>query len=215
MAKGILGRKLGMTQIFSEEGAVIPVSVIEAGENVILQQKTKEVDGYTATQIGFENLREKLTNKPQVGHVKKANTQPKRFLREIRFDYLENELSSLEVGTALKIEDIFQVGDIVDVQGITKGKGVAGVVKRHHQHRGPETHGSNYHRLPGSMGAIKGKLIGKNLPGHLGTDLVSIQNLKIVALYPEHQVILVSGSIPGPKKGLVVVKTAIKSNVRG
>jgi large subunit ribosomal protein L3 len=211
MAKAILGRKLGMTQIFSEEGSVIPVTVIEAGQNVVLQQKTKEVDGYVATQVGFEDLREKLTNKAQVGHAKKANTQPKRFNREIRFDYLENELSSLEVGTLLKVEDMFKVGDVIDVQGVSKGKGVAGVVKRHNQHRGPETHGSNYHRLPGSMGAIKGKMIGKNLPGHMGSDLVSVQNVKVVALYPEHQVILVSGSVPGPKKGLVVVKTAIKS----
>jgi large subunit ribosomal protein L3 len=211
MAKGILGRKLGMTQIYNENGSVIPVTVIEAEGNVVIQQKTTDVDGYVATQIGYDSLRSKLSNKAKDGHVRDANTAPKRFLKEIRFNYLENEMTNMEVGTVLKVEDLFKVGDVVDVQGTSKGKGVAGTIKRHHQSRGPETHGSNYHRAPGSMGAIKGKLIGKNLPGHMGVDTVTVQNLKIVAIHPEHQVILVSGCIPGPRKGLVVVKTAIKS----
>lgn len=211
MAKGILGRKLGMTQIFDENGMLVPVTVIEVADNVVLQQKTMENDGYLATQVGFESKRESLSNKPELGHVKKADTAPKRFVKEIRFQNgIENELSNLEVGASIGI-NLFKVGEIVDVTGTSKGKGFAGSIKRHNQHRGPMTHGSRYHRGPGSMGAVKGKLKGKNLPGHMGVETVTIQNLNIVSIKEEHQLLLVSGNVPGPKKGLVIVRTAIKS----
>ncbi len=211
MAKGILGRKLGMTQIFDENGVLIPVTVIDVADNVVLQQKTIETDGYVATQVGFETKREKLSNKPEQGHVKKANTAPKRFVKEIRFkEELKNELVDLAVGDLVKNE-LFQVGETVDVTGTSKGKGFAGSIKRHNQHRGPMTHGSRYHRSPGSMGPIKGKLKGKNLPGQMGVEQVTIQNLKIAGVDLENELLLISGSVPGPEKGLVIVKSAIKS----
>ncbi|MBN2300804.1 MAG: 50S ribosomal protein L3 [Acholeplasmataceae bacterium] len=210
MAKGILGRKLGMTQIFDENGVLIPVTVVDVADNVVLQQKTVETDGYVATQVGFETKRENLSNKPEQGHVKKANTAPKRFIREIRFEEVQNELVDLTVGDFVKT-DLFQVGEVVDVTGTSKGKGFLGSIARHGQHRGPMTHGSRYHRGPGSMGPIKGKLKGKNLPGHTGHEQVTIQNLKIAGVDVENQLLLISGSVPGPNKGLVIVKTAIKS----
>lgn len=211
MAKGILGRKLGMTQIFDENGVLVPVTVVDVADNVVLQQKTVETDGYVATQVGFETKRDKLSNKPEQGHVKKANTAPKRFIREIRFkEELNNELVNLAVGDLVKT-DLFSVGEDVDVTGTSKGKGFEGNIKRHNQHRGPMTHGSRYHRGPGSMGAIKGKLKGKNLPGHMGAEQVTIQNLKVVGVDVENQLLLISGSVPGPNKGLVIVRSAVKS----
>ncbi|MCD4826780.1 MAG: 50S ribosomal protein L3 [Acholeplasmataceae bacterium] len=211
MAKGILGRKLGMTQIFDENGVLIPVSVIDVADNVVLQQKTVETDGYVATQVGFETKREKLSNKPEQGHVKKANTAPKRFVKEIRFkEELNNEMVDIAVGDSVKL-DLFVVGEIVDVTGTSKGKGFEGSIKRHNQSRGPMTHGSRYHRRPGSMGAVKGNMKGKNLPGHMGHEKVTIQNLEIVGVDVENQLLLVSGSVPGPKKGLVIVRSAVKS----
>ena len=212
MAKGILGRKLGMTQIFDENGVLVPVTVVDVADNVVLQQKTVETDGYVATQVGFETKREKLSNKPEQGHVKKANTAPKRFVKEFRFkEGLDNELLNLAVGAPVSIE-LFQAGETVDVQGTSKGKGFAGSIKRHNQHRGPMAHGSRYHRGPGSMGPIKGKLKGKNLPGQMGHETVTIQNLKVVNVDVENQVLLISGSVPGPKKGFVIVKSAVKGN---
>ncbi|MFA5470771.1 MAG: 50S ribosomal protein L3 [Acholeplasmataceae bacterium] len=211
MAKGILGRKLGMTQIFDENGVLVPVSVIDVADNVVLQQKTIETDGYVATQVGFETKREKLSNKPEQGHVKKANTAPKRFVKEIRFkEELKNELVDLAVGDLVKT-DLFEVGETVDVTGTSKGKGFAGSIKRHNQHRGPMTHGSRYHRGSGSMGPIKGNMKGKNLPGHMGHERVTIQNLKVAGVDVENQLLLISGSVPGPKKGLVIVRSAVKS----
>ncbi|TNF09817.1 MAG: 50S ribosomal protein L3 [Bacillota bacterium] len=211
MAKGILGRKLGMTQIFDENGVLVPVTVVDVADNVVLQQKTIETDGYVATQVGFETKRDTLSNKPEQGHVKKANTAPKRFIREIRFkEELKNELVDLAVGDLVSNE-IFSVGEVVDVTGTSKGKGFEGTIKRHNQTRGPMTHGSRYHRGPGSMGAIKGKLKGKNLPGHMGTEQITIQNLKIAGVDKENQLLLISGSVPGPNKGLVIVRSAIKS----
>lgn len=211
MAKGILGRKLGMTQIFDENGVLVPVSVIDVADNVVLQQKTVETDGYVATQVGFETKREKLSNKPEQGHVKKANTAPKRFVKEIRFkEELANELVDLAVGDLVKT-DLFVVGETVDVTGTSKGKGFAGSIKRHNQHRGPMTHGSRYHRGSGSMGPIKGNMKGKNLPGHMGHERVTIQNLKVAGVDVENQLLLISGSVPGPKKGLVIVRSAVKS----
>jgi large subunit ribosomal protein L3 len=211
MAKGILGRKLGMTQIFDENGVLVPVTVIDVADNVVLQQKTMETDGYVATQVGFETKRDKLSNKPEQGHVKKANTAPKRFVKEIRFkEELKNELVDLAIGDLVKNE-LFQVGEEIDVTGTSKGKGFAGSIKRHNQSRGPMTHGSRYHRRPGSMGPIKGKLKGKNLPGQMGAEQVTVQNLKIVGVDVENQLLLISGSVPGPQKGLVIVRTAVKS----
>ncbi|MBG0762850.1 50S ribosomal protein L3 [Acholeplasma laidlawii] len=209
MAKGILGRKIGMTQIFDENGVLIPVTVIDVEGNVVLQQKTVEVDGYQATQVGFESKREKLSNKPELGHVKKANTAPKRFVKEIRFDALNNELLALEVGTEIKA-DLFTAGEDVDVTGTSKGKGFQGNIKRHNQSRGPMTHGSRYHRGVGSLGAVKGNMKGKRLPGQMGNEQVTVQNLKIVAVDTENDLLLVSGSVPGPRKGYVVVRSAIK-----
>jgi large subunit ribosomal protein L3 len=210
MAKGILGRKLGMTQIFDENGVLVPVTVIDVADNVVLQQKTAETDGYVATQIGFESKRESLSNKPAMGHVKKANTAPKRFVKEIRFtEGLENELTAIGVGETVA-PDMFAAGEVVDVTGTSKGKGFAGTIKRHNQHRGPMTHGSRYHRGPGSMGAVKGKLKGKNLPGQMGAERVTIQNLKIVTVDTDNQLLLVSGSVPGPNKGLVIVRSTVK-----
>jgi len=211
MAKGILGRKLGMTQIFSENGVLIPVTVVDVNDNVILQQKTVEKDGYAATQIGFGSKKKSVTNKPEVGHTAKAQTTPKHFVREIRFsEGLENELSTLEVGAVIN-ETLFNVGEVIDVTGTTKGKGFAGVIKRHNQARGPMAHGSRYHRRPGSMGPIKGKLIGKNLPGHMGHEKVTTQNLKIVDIDQQNNLLLISGAIPGPTKGYVIIKTAVKT----
>ena len=209
MAKGILGKKIGMTQVFDENGVLIPVTVIDVEGNVVLQQKNVETDGYVATQVGFESKREKLSNKPELGHVKKANSAPKRFVKEIRFEVLKNELAELEIGTALNA-DLFAAGEDIDVTGTSKGKGFAGAIKRHNQSRGPMTHGSMYHRKPGSMGAIKGNMKAKNLPGHMGSETITVQNLKVVAVDVENSLLLVSGSVPGPKKGYVVVRSAIK-----
>ncbi len=214
MAKGILGRKLGMTQIFNEKGHLVPVTVIDVKNNVVLQQKTLETDGYVATQLGFEDKRESLSNKPEQGHVSKANTAPKRFVKEIRFDRVLNELTKLAVGETVS-GSIFTEGELVDVQGVTRGKGFQGNIKRHNQATGFNSHGSRYHRGPGSMGAIKGKLKGKPLPGQMGYVTKTVQNLEIVKIDAERELILVKGSIPGPKKGLVVVKSAIKQVGKG
>ena len=211
MAKGILGRKIGMTQIFDENGVSIPVTVVDVADNVVLQQKTVETDGYVATQLGFQSKRETLSNKPELGHVKKANTAPKRFVKEIRFkEGHVNNLAELEVGSSLNV-DSFEVGEVIDVTGTSKGKGFAGAIKRHNQKISFMSHGSRYHRGVGSMGAIKGKLKGKNLPGQMGHETVTVQNLQVVAVDTENQVLLISGSIPGPKKGFVIIKSAVKS----
>lgn len=211
MAKGILGRKLGMTQIFNEEGHLVPVTVVDVAANVVLQQKTMETDGYVATQLGYDDKRETLSNKPEQGHVAKANTAPKRFIREIRFnDSLENELKDLEVGAAVTSE-LFTAGELVDVTGTSKGKGFAGTIKRHNQKLGFASHGSRYHRGPGSMGPIKGNLKGKGLPGQMGNVRRTVQNLEIVTVDNERGLLLIKGSIPGPNKGLVIIKSAVKS----
>ncbi|MGE4320753.1 MAG: 50S ribosomal protein L3 [Acholeplasmataceae bacterium] len=212
MAKGILGRKVGMTQIFDENGKLVPVTLVDVADNVVLQQKTVDTDGYVATQVGFETKREKLSNKPEMGHVAKAETAPKRFIKEIRFkEELGNELTDLAVGATVSI-DLFKDGETVDVTGTSKGKGFAGSIKRHNQSRGPMAHGSRYHRRPGSMGPIKGNMKGKNLPGHMGHEQITIQNLKVVKVDVENQLLLISGSVPGPNKGLVIVKSAVKGN---
>ena len=206
MAKGILGKKLGMTQIFTEEGVVIPVTVVEAGPCVVLQKKDVETDGYEAVQLGFADQKESRANKPELGHVKKAGTAPKRFIREIRGMSMD-----LEVGQEVKA-DLFAQGEVVDVTGITKGKGFAGSIKRHNQSRGPMAHGSRYHRRPGSMGPVAANRVpkGKALPGRMGTEKVTIQNLEIVKVDTDRNLILVKGSIPGPKNSYVIVKESVK-----
>ncbi|EHB54216.1 MULTISPECIES: 50S ribosomal protein L3 [Paenibacillus] len=205
--KGILGRKLGMTQVFTAEGNVIPVTVIEAGPCVVLQKKDLENDGYEAIQIGFSDKKENNANKPEAGHAKKANTAPKRYVREIR----GVDLASVEVGQELKA-DVFAEGEFVDVTGISKGKGFQGVIKRWGQSRGPMSHGSRYHRGPGSMGSIQANRVpkGKRLPGHMGHDTVTIQKLEVIKVDAERNVILVKGSVPGPKKGFVQIKQTVK-----
>lgn len=204
--KGILGRKLGMTQVFTEDGNVVPVTVIEAGPNVVLQKKDLANDGYEAVQLGFAD--QKNTNKPSAGHAAKANTTPKRYVRELR----GIDLASYEVGQTLNA-DVFAAGDIVDVNGISKGKGFAGAIKRHNQSRGPMAHGSRYHRRPGSLGSINpGRVFkGQTLPGRMGGERITVQNLEIVKVDTERNLLLVKGSVPGPKKSFVTVKTAIKS----
>ena len=208
MTKGILGRKIGMTQIFAENGELIPVTVIEAAPNVVLQKKTVETDGYEAIQLGFEDKREKLANKPAKGHVAKANTAPKRFIRE--FDGVNVE--EYEVGQEVKV-DIFAEGDVVDVTGISKGKGFQGAIKRHGQSRGPMSHGSRYHRRPGSMGPVAPNRVFKQklLPGRMGGEKITIQNLPIVKVDAERNLLLVKGNVPGSKKAMLTIKTAIKA----
>ncbi|MEK3936974.1 50S ribosomal protein L3 [Sporosarcina sp. FSL W7-1349] len=209
MTKGILGRKVGMTQIFAENGDLIPVTVIEAAPNVVLQKKTAETDGYEAIQLGFEDKREKLANKPEKGHVAKAETAPKRFIREFR----GLDVNGYEVGQEVKV-DTFAEGDIVDITGTSKGKGFQGVIKRHGQSRGPMSHGSRYHRRPGSMGAVDGQRVfkGKKLPGRTGGKTVTIQNLEIARVDAERNLLLVKGNIPGARKSLIQVKSAVKGN---
>ena len=209
MTKGILGRKIGMTQVFAENGDLIPVTVIEAAPNVVLQKKTVEVDGYEAVQLGFEDKREKLANKPSKGHVAKANTAPMRFIRELR----NVNLADYEIGQEVKV-DVFAEGDVVDVTGTTKGKGFQGVIKRHGQSRGPMTHGSRYHRRPGSMGPVAPNRVfkQKKLPGQMGGNTVTIQNLHIVKVDAERNLLLIKGNVPGARKSLIRVKSAIKAN---
>ena len=207
--KGILGRKIGMTQIFTKSGKLIPVTVVSVEPNVITQIKTKETDGYDAIQLGFDTKREKLATKAEIGHTNKAKTAPKRFLKEIR----GVDVSNYALGQEIKV-DIFKEGEIVDVTGITKGKGFQGNIKRHNQHRGPMGHGSHYHRRPGSMGTMRPMRVfkGKNLPGHMGTLQVTIQNLEIVLVDVENNAILVKGNIPGANKSLVIIRNGIKAN---
>ena len=209
MTKGILGKKVGMTQYFTEAGELIPVTVVEVTPNVVLQLKTIENDGYEAVQLGFDDLREVLSNRPAKGHVAKANATPKRFIREFN----NVELSEYEVGQEITV-DVFKAGDIVDVTGTSKGKGFQGAIKRHGQSRGPMAHGSRYHRRPGSMGgaSFPSRVFkGKALPGQMGGYRITIQNLEVVKVDAERNVILIKGNVPGSKKSLVEIKTAIKS----
>ena len=207
--KGILGRKVGMTEVFSTDGKLIPVTVIEVEPNVVTQIKTTDKDGYDAIQLGAFDKKVKSSNKPEMGHVKKANTQPKRFLKEIR----GIDASSYTLGQVISA-DVFQSGDTVDVTGTSKGKGFQGVIKRWNQSRGPETHGSTYHRRVGSMGTMRPMRVlkGKKLPGHMGNEQVTIQNLMIVDVDTENKYILVSGNVPGAKNTYVFIREAIKGS---
>ena len=209
MNKGLIGRKIGMTQIFDESGKVIPVTVIEAGPCAVTQVKTIETDGYQAIQLGFGDIKEKKLTKPVKGHFTKVNVTPKKHLREFRLDSIEG----LTVGQELKA-DVFAAGDKLDIQGTSKGKGFQGVIKRHGQHRGPMGHGSMYHRRPGSMGptSTPGRVFkGKKLPGHMGSQTISIQNLEVIRVDLDKNVILVKGSVPGAKGAILKLKSSVKS----
>ena len=205
--KGILGRKLGMTQVFAKNGKLIPVTVVEVEPNVVTQIKTVETDGYEAIQLGFDTKREKLSNKAEKGHLAKANTAPKRFLKEIR----GVDVSKYQLGQDLDCQ-VFEEGEMVDVSGISKGKGFQGVIKRYNQSRGPMGHGSQYHRGVGSLGTMRPMRVfkGKKLPGHMGHVSVTMQNLEVVAVMKDENVILIKGNVPGPKKSLVIIKSAVK-----
>ena len=209
MKKAIIGKKVGMTQIFDETGKVIPVTVIEAGPCVVAQVKTVETDGYDAIQLGFGDVKENKVNKPVKGHFAKGSVTPKKHLREFRVDSIE----SYKVGDEVKA-DTFAKGDKIDVQGTSKGKGFQGVIKRHGQSRGPMGHGSMYHRRPGSMGptSTPGRVFkGKKLPGHMGVQTITIQNLDVVRVDMDKNVILVKGSVPGVKGAILKIKTSVKA----
>ena len=206
--KGILGKKVGMTQVFTKEGKLIPVTVIEVEPNVVTQIKTVEKDGYDAIQLATDTIRENLSNKPAIGHTKKANTTPKRFLREIR----GVNVNDYTLGQTISV-DVFEAGEIVDVTGTSKGKGFQGVIKRHNQSRGPMGHGSQYHRGVGSLGTMLPMhvLKGKKMPGQMGNVQRTVQNLEIISVDTENNVILVKGNVPGPKKSFVMIRTAVKN----
>ncbi len=206
--KGILGRKVGMTEVFTKDGKLIPVTVVSVEPNVITQVKTKETDGYDAIQLATVDKKEKHATKAAIGHAKKANATPKRFLKEIR-----NVEGTYNLGDTLDAS-VFEAGEYVDVTGTSKGKGFTGVIKRHNQSRGPETHGSRYHRRPGSMGTMRPMRVmkGKKLAGHMGVETRTIQNLEIIEVNVNENYILVSGSIPGAKNSLVFIKSAVKTD---
>ncbi len=209
MQKAILGKKLGMTQIFTEDGAVIPVTVIEAGPVVVVQRKTVENDGYDSVQVGYGDVKEKALSKPEKGHLNKANVALKRHLKEFRFD----DCAAYNVGDEIKA-DVFAAGDKIDVTGTSKGKGFAGAIKRWGAHRGPMSHGSGYHRGVGSMGACSTPsrvMKNKKLSGHMGVEQVTVQNLDIVRVDAEKNLLLVKGAVPGPKGGLLTIKETVKA----
>ena len=212
MSKAILGRKLGMTQIVTEEGQVVPVTVIETGNNVVIQNKTTESDGYNAVQLGFGEIKEKHLTKPLKGRFEKAGVEPVKYIREMRLA----APSEYKVGDKIGV-DIFEAGQLVDVTGISKGKGFAGTVKRHGFARGPMGHGSKSHREPGSTGAMisghGGRVLkGKKLPGHMGNERVTVQRLTLVKVDADRNLLLIKGAVPGPKKGLLMIKETVKPN---
>ncbi len=207
MAKGILGKKIGMTQIFSEEGKLVPVTVINVKGNIVLQKKDVENDGYEAVQLGFGEKTLKSTNKPFAGHLKKSDSAPKRYLKELR----GTEMFEYEVGQEVPVT-VFKAGEYVDVQGVSKGKGFQGSIKRHGQAIGPMSHGSHHHRAPGSMGPVDPNRVrkGKNLPGHMGSETVTLQNLEIVKVDAERGLLLIKGNVPGVNRSFVTIKKAVK-----
>ncbi|UBK34555.1 50S ribosomal protein L3 [Clostridium perfringens] len=209
MKKAIIGKKVGMTQIFDENGRVIPVTVVEAGPCVVVQKKTVETDGYDAIQVGFGELREKLVNKPRKGHFAKAGVSLRRTLKEFRME----DVANYDVGDEIKV-DTFEIGDKVDVSGVSKGKGFQGTIKRWNASRGPMSHGSKFHRAPGSMGAASDPsrtFKNKRMPGHMGAKNTTVLNLEVVKIMPEKNIILIKGGIPGPNKGTVVIRNSVKA----
>ncbi len=208
--KAILGKKVGMTQVFTEQGEVVPVTVVESGDMVVVQKKTVEKDGYNAIQVGFGDIKSKNVIKPMKGHFDKSKTEPKRFLREFRVTNIDD----YEVGQKIGV-DIFQPGEKIDVVGISKGKGFQGSIKRHGHHTGDMSHGSKFHRLRGSLGASAGVgrvVKGTKAHGHMGHEKVTVLNLEVVKVDPDKNAILVKGAVPGPKKGLVKIREAVKKS---
>ena len=209
MKKAIIGRKLGMTQIFTDKGQVIPVTVVEAGPCTVVQKKTEETDGYCSVQLSFDEVQASKISKPEAGHLEKYGAAPARVLREFKLD----DAMSMEPGQVVKV-DTFEAGDKVDISGKSKGKGFQGVIKRHGQHRGPMAHGSKYHRSPGSMGASAYPSRvpkGKKLPGQMGNKNVTALNLEVVDVDPDENILLIKGAVPGPRGSVVVVKSSVKS----
>lgn len=208
MREMILGKKIGMTQIFDAEGKLIPVTVVEAGPCIVVQQKDTENDGYQAVKVGYGGVKEKNANKPHKGQFAKAGITPLRYLREVKVD----DLSKYPLGHEIKA-DVFQPGDMVDVTGVSKGKGTQGVIKRHNFSRGPMAHGSRHHRKPGSIGALGPNRVfkGKKLPGHMGRDKITVQGLEIVKVDAEKNLLLIKGSVPGARKTLITIKKSVKS----
>jgi large subunit ribosomal protein L3 len=208
LKKGILGKKLGMTQVFAADGKIIPVTVVEAGPCVVTQKKTTESDGYNSVQVGFDTLKEKLVTKPAKGHFAKANVKPTRYLREFRLESID----ALNVGDEINV-DIFAEGDLVDVSGISRGKGFAGGIKRWNFHRSFMAHGSKYHRGPGSLGQRSWARVpkGRKLPGHLGTEKVTVQGLRIVRVDLDKNLILIKGAVPGAKGSLITIRDSVKA----
>lgn len=203
--KGILGRKLGMSQIFDDNGVLIPVTAIEVMPNTVLQVKNLEKDGYIATQLGVQDKRESLVNKPELGHLKKANSTPKRFVKEIR------NMEGFELGAQINASEIFTAGQLVDITGTSKGKGFQGSIKRHNYARGPMGHGSGYHRGVGSMGAIINRIFkSKKMPGHMGNAKRTIQNLEVVLIDQSNNLLFIKGSVPGPKNEFIIIKENAK-----
>lgn len=210
MQKCMLGKKIGMTQIFTDDGKLIPVTVIKAGPLTVLQKKTVDTDGYNSIKVGFEDISEKRVNKPTKGQFDKAGVSPKRYMREFRVDNVD----TFEVGQEIKVEDMFNEGDKVDVSGISKGKGFQGTVKRFGTGRGPMSHGSGYHRGPGSMGSNSDPsrvFKGKKLPGHMGNEKVTVQNLAVVRVDANRGLLLVKGAVPGARGGLLIIKDSVKA----
>ncbi|ABS41523.1 MULTISPECIES: 50S ribosomal protein L3 [Clostridium] len=209
MKKAILGKKLGMTQIFNENGKVIPVTVIEAGPCTVIQKKTVEKDGYEAIQVAFGDIREKLRNKPVKGHFAKAGVSVKRHIKEFKLE----DSNSLEIGQEIKA-DVFEAGERVDISGVSKGKGFQGTIRRWNAHRGPMSHGSKFHRAVGSMGASSDPsrtFKNKRMPGHMGNVNTTVLNLEVVRIIPEKNLILIKGGVPGPNKGLVQIRNTVKA----
>jgi large subunit ribosomal protein L3 len=205
--KGILGKKVGMTQLFREDGTAVTVTVVEAGPCVVLQKKDETTDGYEAIQLGFKEKKEHRSNKPELGHAKKANAKAQSFIKEIR----GMNPAEYELGTVVKA-DLFSEGELVDVTGTSKGKGFAGAIKRHNQSRGPMSHGSHYHRGPGSMGAIAPNRVfkGQTLPGRMGSERITTQNLQVVRVDSEKNLLLIKGNVPGPRNSYLVIRSAAK-----
>jgi len=214
MGIGILGKKLKMTQVFNENGEVIPVTLVEYKEGYIVDLKTEEKDGYVALKVGFEEVDEKKLTKPEIGYLKKKNLPPLKILKEFRFNSFE-EIKDYKIGDKITI-DIFKEGDYVDVTGKSIGKGFQGVVKRHGFHGGPATHGSMSHRAPGSIGptAPQRVLKGRRMAGHMGNEKVTIQNLQIVKIMKDENIIMIKGAIPGPSNGYILIKKAVKKRIK-
>ena len=210
MGKFILGKKIGMTQVFTEDGLTVPVTVIEAGPVTVVQTKTVETEGYPAVKVGYEDVKEKALNKPERGTFSKHKISPKRYLREFRV----SDTEGFEIGQEIKVADVFKEGDKIDVTGVSKGKGFAGAIKRHGYSRGRETHGSHYHRGVGALSgcADPGKVFkGRNLPGHMGAERVTVQNLNVVRVDSDRNLLLVKGAVPGAKGGFLIIKDAVKA----